>query len=166
MSAVTPTILILADQELTSSDVNHIVSLEPDSAPNYHVMIPADTERNMFVALLDSLYVGGIGEAWDLLTEPEPTVTEATVTAQEQLDTTISLFAAAGAVSDGQITQDDPLPALRKAAAAPDRDVQSIIVVTYPLAVEDTFRQDWASKAREELEIPVLHIYRGTNKLG
>lgn len=166
MSSVNPTILILADQALTTSDVKHIVSLEAHPAPDYHVMIPADTERNMFVALLDSLYVGGIGEAWDLLTEPEADVAEATATAQEQLDETISLFAAAGAASNGQVTEDDPLPALRKAVADTAREVQSIIVVTYPLAVEDTFRQDWASKARDELDVPVLHIYRGTNKLG
>lgn len=166
MSAVNPTTLILADQELTSSDVKHIVSLEANPAPTYHVLIPADTERNMFVALLNSLYVGGVGEAWEVLTEPEPNTAEATATAQEQLDTTIALFAAAGAASDGEITADDPLPALRKAAADPLRDVQNIIVVTYPLAVEDTFRQDWASKARETLEIPVLHIYRGTSSLG
>lgn len=163
-----PTILILADQALTTSDVEHILSLEADTAPTptYHLMIPADSERNMFVALLDSLYVGGIGEAWDVLTESETDVAEAAASAQDQLAETIALFTAAGAVIDGQVTEDDPLPALRKAVADAGRDVQSIIVVTYPLAVEDTFRQDWASKARDELTVPVLHIYRGTNKLG
>lgn len=161
-----PTNVILADQALTTSDVEHIMSLESGTAPRYHVMIPADSERNMFVALLNSLYVGGIGQAWDVLTESETDVAQATATAREQLEETIALFTAAGAAIDGQITEDDPLPALRKAVLDERHDVLSVVVVTYPLAVEDTFRQDWASKAREELNVPVLHIYRGTNKLG
>ena len=42
----------------------------------------------------------------------------------------------------------------------------SVVVVTDPHAVEDTFRQDWASKARDALDLPVLHLYRGTSMLG
>ena len=38
--------------------------------------------------------------------------------------------------------------------------------VTDPHAVEDTFRRDWASKARDALDLPVLHLYRGTSMLG
>ena len=37
---------------------------------------------------------------------------------------------------------------------------------TYPHAVEDTFHRDWASRAREELQVPVLHLYSGTSQLG
>ena len=57
------------------------------------------------------------------------------------------------------------LPALRAAVAA-DPSVASVVVVTDPHAVEDTFRQDWASKARDALDLPVLHLYRGTSMLG
>jgi len=39
-------------------------------------------------------------------------------------------------------------------------------VVTLPHALEDTFRRDWASRAREDLRVPVLHLYLGTNQLG
>ena len=35
-----------------------------------------------------------------------------------------------------------------------------------PHAVEDTFRRDWASKARDALDLPVLHLSRGTSMLG
>ena len=43
---------------------------------------------------------------------------------------------------------------------------REIVVVTYPHAVEDTFHTDWASRAREELHVPVLHLYSGTSELG
>ena len=58
---------------------------------------------------------------------------------------------------------DDPLPALRAAVRAPVREV---VVVTLPHALEDTFHTDWASRAREELRVPVLHLYAGTSRLG
>jgi hypothetical protein len=54
-------------------------------------------------------------------------------------------------------TDDDPLPALKAAVA--DGDVAEVAVVTYPHAVEDTFHRDWASRARDELQVPVLHLY-------
>ena len=64
----------------------------------------------------------------------------------------------------GSVVDDDPLPALKAAVA--DGDVVEIAVVTYPHAVEDTFHRDWASRARDELQVPVLHLYSGTSELG
>jgi len=32
--------------------------------------------------------------------------------------------------------------------------------------VEDTFHRDWASQARELLDVPVLHLYLRTSELG
>lgn len=89
----------------------------------------------------------------------------ATITAQQSLDASIAELSAAGATATGEIVADDPLPALRAAVAA-DPSVTSVVVVTDPHAVEDTFRQDWASKARDALDLPVLHLYRGTSMLG
>jgi len=56
------------------------------------------------------------------------------------------------------------LPALRTAVGA--GDVREVAVVTYPHAVEDTLHTDWASRAREDLQVPVLHLYAGTSELG
>ena len=47
-----------------------------------------------------------------------------------------------------------------------DNDIREIAVITYPHAVEDTFHRDWASRARDELHVPVLHLYSGTSALG
>ena len=45
-------------------------------------------------------------------------------------------------------------------------NAREVVVVTEPHAVEDTFHKDWASKAREVLGLPVLHIYAGDWRLG
>lgn len=162
---MSPTIIILTEDALLDVDVAHILGLHGPEDVRYHVLVPADTERNLFVALLDELYIGGPRHAWEAVREGEPDTKEATSTAQEQLATTLAELHAGDAQADGEITEDDPLPALRAAVAATS-DVESVIVVTRPHAVEDTFRQDWASRAREELHVPVLHIYSGTSMLG
>ena len=84
--------------------------------------------------------------------------------AHEDLASSVEAFRAAGTTADGAVVADDPLPALR--AAVLDHDVREVVVVTVPHALEDTFHTDWASRARDELKVPVLHLYSGTSQLG
>ncbi len=62
------------------------------------------------------------------------------------------------------MTQDDPIPALRRAVR--EHGAREVVVVTAPHAVEDTLHRDWASRARDEVGVPVLHVYAGTTFLG
>jgi hypothetical protein len=64
----------------------------------------------------------------------------------------------------GEITPDDPLPTLVEEVAR--LGATEVVVVTEPQALEDTFHTDWASKARESLGLPVLHMYAGDWRLG
>ena len=64
----------------------------------------------------------------------------------------------------GEITSDDPMPALVEEVAR--LGAREVVVVTEPHAVEDTFHRDWASRARESLGLPVLHMYAGDWRLG
>jgi hypothetical protein len=165
---VTDTILVLTEDTLNPADVQHILSLhaaDPAAATlAYRVLVPADTERNVISGIVDHLSVGELKQAWDEVVGREPTRAQATATAAEQLERSVAELRAAGRDADGSVTDDDPLPALRKAVAA--GDVREVVVVTYPHAVEDTFHTDWASRAREELHVPVLHLYSGTSELG
>ena len=161
---MTDTILVLTEDTLAAVDVEHILSLHPDETLAYRVLVPADTERNVISAIIDHLSVGELKEAWDDMLGKEPSRSQATATAQERVDASVAELRAAGREAEGAVTEDDPLPALRAAVAA--GDVREIAIVTYPHAVEDTFHQDWASRAREELHVPVLHLYSGTSELG
>ena len=118
----------------------------------------------IFPESFDALSLGELREAWNRATGHEPDRTQARQTAAEQIAGSVAAFAAAGRQATGEITEDDPLPALRSAVAG--GDVREIVVVTYPHAVEDTFHTDWASRARDELHVPVLHLYSGTSRLG
>jgi len=160
---VTDTILVLTEDTLNPADVQHILSLHEGETLAYRVLVPADTERNLVSAIVDHLSVGELKQAWDEVLGREPSEKQAKATAAEQLERSVAELRDAGRDADGAVTEDDPLPALHKAVAAGARE---IVVVTYPHAVEDTFHTDWASRAREELHVPVLHLYSGTSELG
>ena len=156
-------ILVLTEDTLTAADVEHIVGLHPEDDLTYRVMVPADTEHNMLVSLVDHLSLGELREALDAVLRREPRPVRAHATAEAQLEASLAAFRAAGARASGVVVTDDPLPALR---AAVDETVHEVVVVTVPHALEDTFHTDWASRAREELRVPVLHLYSGTSQLG
>ena len=161
---MTDTILVLTEDTLPDSDVRHIVELHADETLAYRVLVPADTDRPLVPWIVDALSMGELREAWDRATGHEPSRAQARATAAEQIAGSIAAFAAAGREATGQVTDDDPLPALRSAVAG--GDVREVVVVTYPHMVEDTFHTDWASRAREQLHVPVLHLYAGTSELG
>lgn len=159
-------IVVLTEDTLTEADVAQIDGLYRGQERDvvYHVLVPADTEQNVLVSLVDHLSLGELKEALEAVLRREPAPDRARLEASEGLEVSISRFAAAGARADGAVVADDPLPALRAVVA--DKDVSEIVVVTEPHALEDTFRRDWASRAREELQVPVLHLYSGTSRLG
>lgn len=161
---MTDTILVLTEDTLASADVAHILSLHAGETLAYRVLVPADTERNVLVSLVDQLSLGELREALDTVLGREPQPAEATADAAEQLADSLAAFAAAGVTATGTVVDDDPLPALRSAVAS--EGAREVVVVTYPHALEDTFHRDWASRARDELHVPVLHLYSGTSELG
>ncbi|MFS0706150.1 hypothetical protein AB6N23_16695 [Cellulomonas sp. 179-A 9B4 NHS] len=161
---MTDTILVLTEDTLADADVRHILDLHADEELTYRVLVPADTDRPLVPWIVDALSLGELREAWDRALGREPSRTQARATAEEQIAGSVAAFLVAGREASGQVTDDDPLPALRTAVAA--GDVREVVVVTYPHLVEDTFHTDWASRARDELHVPVLHLYSGTSELG
>ncbi|WP_225754421.1 hypothetical protein [Actinotalea sp. Marseille-Q4924] len=161
---MTETILLLTEDALTTADVQHITTLHAGDDVAYRVLVPADTEQNMLVSIVDHLSLGELREALDAALGREEKPDAARRTAAEQLATTLAELRACGAAAEGVVVEDDPLPALRAAVAA--GPVREVVVVTRPHAVEDTFHTDWASRARDVLEVPVMHLYSGTNLLG
>lgn len=161
---MTETILLLTEDALTPADAERITGLHADDDVRYRVLVPADTEQNLLVSIVDHLSLGELREALDAALGREDRPEEARRTAAEQLASTLAELRQAGATADGVVVEDDPLPALRTAVGA--GGVREVVVVTQPHAVEDTFHTDWASRARDVLEVPVMHLYSGTNLLG
>lgn len=161
---MTDTILVLTEDALADVDVEHLLALHEGEELEYRVLVPADSDQPLVATIVDNLGLGELREAWDRLRGKEPTVKEATATAADSLAQSLAAFARAGRAATGEVVDDDPLPALRTAVAG--GAVREVAVVTYPQLLTDTFHRDWASRAREELQVPVLHLYSGTSELG
>ena len=161
---MTDTILVLTEDSLSAADVEHLLALHDGETLAYRVLVPADSERPLISTIIDELSLGDLKDAWERALGKEPSVPEARATAAERLAASLAALAAAGREATGAVVDDDPLPAVRTAVAA--GEVRELAVVTYPHAVEDTFHRDWASRAREALQVPVLHLYAGTSELG
>ena len=157
-----PTIIILTEEALKPADVDKIMALHEDEAPTYRVLVPADTERNLLSTFLNHLSLFEMREAIDTLRPVDRD--EARVDADTALSTTLSELAGHAATATGEITADDPVPTLVEEVAR--LGAREVVIVTEPHAVEDTFHTDWASKARESLGLPVLHMYAGDWRLG
>lgn len=155
------TIIVLTEEALSDYDVTKLRDLYADAS--VHVLVPADTERNVISDFINHLSLFELREAWDALTErTEPD--QARQEASDALASTLRLLTEAGFDVEGHVVADDPLPAVTQAVNNLDAD--ELVVITRPHAVEDTFHADWASRAREELGLPVLHLYAGMNRLG
>jgi hypothetical protein len=158
-----PTVIIVVTEEpLKPVDVDKIVALHEEESATYRVLVPADTQHNMLSSFLNHLSLFEMREALDSLRPVDRDGAHAD--AQSSLDTTLAEFAAHGVPATGEITGDDPLPTLVEEVTR--LDASEVVVVTEPHAVEDTFHTDWASKARESLGLPVLHMYAGDWRLG
>lgn len=158
----TPAIIVLTEEALKPVDVDKIVALHEEEAPTYRVLVPADTDRNLLSSFLNHLSLFEMREALESL-RPVDRV-EAHADADTALSRTLAEFESHSVAATGEITADDPMPTLVEEVAR--LGAQEVVVVTEPHAVEDTFHTDWASRAREALGVPVLHMYAGDWRLG
>jgi hypothetical protein len=156
-------IVVLTEQQLGAGDAVRITDLH-DDVMRYHLLVPADTERNLLVDVIDHLSMLDLRAAMDAVRGRAGHGEGARATATQALVGSLGALRATGVAADGEVTEDDPVPAVR--AAVTSLDAREVVVVTRPHALEDTFHRDWASRARDELGVPVLHVYAGTTFLG
>ncbi len=155
-------IVILTEQALAAGDAQRILALHEGEQLDYQVLVPADTERNLLVDVVDHLSLLELRAALDSLRGHSDG--SARATAQQALTASLSALRGLGVTAEGEVTSDDPLPAVRERVGM--LSAREVVVVTRPHALEDTFHRDWASRARDVVGVPVLHVYAGTTFLG
>lgn len=155
------TILVLAEDSLLPRDVQRIASLHGDDEVEVHVLVPADAEHNRLIEALDEVALGNLRDAFDDDDDESPE--EAEQDAMHAVNEATALFKEVGIEAIGSVTGSDPLPAAEQAVER--FDVDEIIVVTPPHPVEDGLHRDWASRLRDDLELPVLHFVSGTDRV-
>jgi hypothetical protein len=161
-SATVPSIVILTEEALTAADATRLTTLHADESVRYRVLVPADVKRSLLADVLDRLSLLELREAFEAVRgEDETTETEASA----MLSQSLAALTGVGVPAEGEVIEGDPVTELKREVDS-DGETQEVIVVTTPHAVEDTFHRDWASKAREVLGVPVLHVYAGSSFLG
>jgi hypothetical protein len=159
---VTASIVLLTEQALDAGDAERLVELHAPEGSRFRVLVPADTGRSLLADVLDHLSLLELRSALDAVRGADDDTDRAQAT--RALADSVTRLTAAGGTAHGDVVQGDPIEAVRKALAEEPAD--ELVVVTRPHAVEDTFHTDWASRARDRLGIPVLHVYGGTSRLG
>jgi hypothetical protein len=158
---VTASIVLLTEEALSAADAERLVGLHAADAPAYRVLVPADTRRSLLADVLDHLSLLELREALGAVRGRED---DDRAHADLALDASLTQLRAVGVSAVGHVVEGDPVAALQKELAETPAD--EIVIVTRPHAVEDTFHTDWASRARERLGVPVLHVYAGSSWLG
>jgi hypothetical protein len=155
-------IAVLTEEALSDDDARRIMALHADENPRYRVLVPADTGRSLLADVLDHLSLLELKGALEAARGRDDTTPADAAAALEQ---SLAALRSYGAEADGEVVDGDPVAALMRVTGG-DAGTWEAVVVTRPHAVEDTFHRDWASKARELLGVPVLHVYAGSSFLG
>ena len=154
------TILMLTEDALTEHDARRVAELHGTEDVTVHLLVPADADHNRLIEALDEIALGRLGDAFD---DDDATPQQAEQDAMHDVNASIDLLKAAGLEAQGSITGSDPVPAAVEAAKADSSD--EVIVVTPPHVVSAGLHRDWASRLRDELALPVLHVVSGTDRI-
>jgi hypothetical protein len=154
------TILLLTETTLNGHDARRIAELHGTEEVTVHLLAPADAEHNRLIDALDEIALGRLGDAFD---DDDATPQQAELDAMHTVNASLDLLKAVGLEAQGSVTGSDPVPAALEAARADSSD--EIIVVTPPHLVSSGLHRDWASRLRDELALPVLHVVSGTDRV-
>lgn len=157
-------IVILTEEPLGADDRVNIERLVNGADASLVLLVPANTERHLLVDFLEHLSLLEISKAFRELTShaPDPRVERAE--ASETLAVSLGALEGLGAGVTGEVVDGGAVKGL--VAKVKELGATQAVVVTRPHAVSDTFHTDWASKAQDQLGIPVLHLYAGSGFIG
>ncbi|WP_340536719.1 hypothetical protein [Nocardioides sp. GXZ039] len=162
MADPTYNVVLLVEQALTPLDARQVRSLHEalDEPVVYYVLLPLDDAAARVEASLGTL------SGSELLAAPGVPMNDIDIDAvreecrersEADLTTTVTVLKEAGAnVGGSKLVTGSPIDEL--AAEVTKVDARETIVLTRPHVVAELFRQDWASKARRKLGVPVLHL--------
>jgi hypothetical protein len=154
-------ILLLSETTLADHDAARIVDLHGTEDVVIHLLVPADAAHNRLIEALDDVTLGRLRDALD---DDTPTPEQAEQDAMHAVNASLDKLRAVGITStQGSVTGSDPVPAAIEAVRQDGSD--EVIVVTPPHPVESGLHRDWASRLRDELELPVLHVVSGTDRV-
>jgi hypothetical protein len=155
------TIVILAEQAMTSGDAREVASLHEDieDTRHYHVLIPCDNAARRVEQTLGTLASHEILASAPVLPneiDVEAEQREIDRDAANAVDASLAAFEALGLAATGEFTSRDPIDVLTATVA--EHQAAEVIVMTRPHIVAELLHLDWTSRARRRLGVPLLHL--------
>ncbi len=120
------TVIVLTEEGLKPVDVDKIVGLHQDEVATYRVLVPANTERNMLATFLNHLSLFEMREALESLRPIDRA--DAHLDAEAALAATLAQFELHDVTATGEITADDPIPALEDEVSR--LQAREVVIVT------------------------------------
>lgn len=157
-------IVILTEEPLGADDRVNIERLVNGADARLVLLVPANTERHLLVDFLEHLSLLEISKAFRELTSHAPDPSAERAEAAETLTVSLGALKGLGSGVTGEVVDGGAVKGL--VAKVKELGATQAVVVTRPHAVSDTFHTDWASKAQDQLGIPVLHLYAGSGFIG
>lgn len=154
-------VVILAEQAMTASDAQEVVSLHEniEDTRHYHVLIPCDNAAQRVENALGTLAASEALVSPPMLTQDvdvEKAQEEINATAEDAVEASVAAIRALGVEADGEFSSDDPIDTLTRVSA--DQQAAEVIVMTRPHVITELLHLDWASRARRRLGVPLLHL--------
>ena len=156
-------VVLLLEQAPTELDAQQVISLHeaiPDPVV-YHVLLPVVDAATTVESGIGSLGLGDVAvtpASWEnaeTIREEEHKAAERDVTGAE------ALFVSLGQQATSTLIHGEPLAPL--AAKVAEVDAREVIIMTRPHVVAEFFHVDWTSRARRNLNVPVLHLIEHEN---
>ncbi len=154
-------VVILAEQAMTDTDAQEVVSLheEIQDPRHYHVLIPCDDAARRVENALGTLAAHEALGAATVLPETldvEEAQREIDETAKDAVTESVAAIQRLGVEASGTFSSRDPIDTLAEVVA--DQQAAEVIVMTRPHVVAELLHLDWTSKARRRLGVPLLHL--------
>jgi hypothetical protein len=152
-------LIVLTENALTEHDVTRIVEWH-DGDLDVQVLVPETSDQTRFGQVVDDIARVDVDE---LRRDLAGTEDDDATASRRALQASLDLLVAKGLSAEGALTPKDPVPAT--AATVTSEDADELWVVTEPHLVSDFLRRDWATKLRQMLSVPVLHVIGGTDEV-
>ena len=159
-------VVLLIEQPLSVEDAAQVRSLHQDveDPVRYHVLLPVEDAAARVESAMGSIAASEVLASPALVMDGDDiraVQDELLSRARTDCDGCVDKLAASGANVTGEVVSAEPVEAL--SAKVAEVGAAEVIILTRPHVIAEFFHQDWTSRARRRLGVPILHLLEHEN---
>lgn len=152
------TVVVLAEEELSDTDVAELAALRSgEPGVRWYLVVPQGLPPVAMATAMPGAPLGeGIAMGMPANLPPVP-ADQSEVEARAALEASLGRLRGRGLDVDGEVVDPDPFDQLRDICDRLAAD--ELICLTRHHPISERFHRDWASRARETVTVPVVHLH-------